>query len=138
MHTVLEDSETIFMTEMESNETAFIYPHSSGFAIASLILGIVSAALSCIPVMPVMCAFLGLLFAAKARKRERLFKNGIITAGLILSICGLVLSLMSLLYWIWYLWIFMQFACPMRERPEPMPRYEGMPASFCLLRSTWF
>lgn len=62
------------------------YSHSSGYAIASLVLGIISSVLACMPILPTLCSILGILFVIKARKRDPLFKNGLVTAGLILSI----------------------------------------------------
>ena len=53
---------------------------------------------------------------------------GVVTAGLILSICGFIFSLLCLAYWIWYVWIFLQATEPHREIPPPMPRYHGKPA----------
>ena len=108
--------------------TVVPYTHSSGYAIASLVLGILSSALACFPILPTLCGLLGILFVVKARKRDPLFQNGVVTAGLILSICGFIFSLLCLAYWIWYVWIFLQATEPHREIPPPMPRYHGKPA----------
>ena len=77
---------------------------------------------------------LGIVFVIKVRKQEKVFHNGLVTAGLILCICGFVLSLLFLAYWIWYLFVFL---CtvetqPHHEAPPPMPKYHGHPAKFLL------
>lgn len=116
--------------QQPTQHTVVPYTHSSGYAIASLILGILSSALACLPILPTFCGLLGILFVMKTRKRDPLFQNGVVTAGLILSICGFLFSLFCLAYWIWYIWIFLQVAEPHREIPPPMPKYHGKPAIF--------
>ncbi len=110
--------------------TVVPYSHSSGYAIASLVLGIVSSVLACIPILSTVCSILGILFVIKARKRDPLFQNGLVTTGFILSICGLILSLLCLVYWIWYIWIFLQVAESHQQTPPPMPKYHGKPAAY--------
>lgn len=118
-------------TQQQPNKHTIVpYTHSSGYAIASLVLGILSSVLACIPILPTLCSILGILLVIKTRKRDSLFQNGLVTAGLILSICGLIFSLLFLVYWIWYVWIFLQAAEPHRETPPPMPKYHGKPAIY--------
>jgi hypothetical protein len=106
------------------------YKHSSGLAIASLVLGTLATALCCIPILPTICSILGLLFVIRVKKKEPHQKNGIVTAALVLNLCGLGLSLLCLLYWVWYAGVFLH----MLERPQehkempPMPKYQGQPA----------
>lgn len=134
MHTQ-QDSDAALQNNLTISEKSVIpYTHSSGYAIASLILGIISSALACVPILSTICSILGIVFVIKARKREKLFHNGLVTAGLILCICGFVLSLLFLAYWIWYLFVFL---CtvetkPHHEAPPPMPKYQGHPAKFLL------
>ena len=107
MHTQ-QDSDAALQNNLTISEKSVIpYTHSSGYAIASLILGIISSALACVPILSTICSILGIVFVIKARKREKLFRNGLVTAGLILCICGFVLSLLFLTYWIWYLFVFL-------------------------------
>lgn len=118
------------MQQQPSKHTVVPYTHSSGYAIASLVLGIISSVLACMPIFPTLCSILGILLVIKTRKRDPLFQNGLVTAGLILSICGLIFSLLCLAYWVWYVWIFLQAAEPHRETPPPMPKYHGKPAIY--------
>jgi len=123
MHTQ-QDSDAALQNNLTISEKSVVpYTHSSGYAIASLILGIISSALACVPILSTIC-----------RKQEKVFHNGLVTAGLILCICGFVLSLLFLAYWIWYLFVFL---CtvetqPHHEAPPPMPKYHGHPAKFLL------
>ena len=136
-----------------SIDRRFRYAHTTGFRccfaeqsnhfrpepitntfLISLILGIISSALACVPILSTICSILGIIFVIKVRKREKVFHNGLVTAGLILCICGFVLSLLFLAYWIWYLFVFL---CtvetqPHHEAPPPMPKYHGHPAKFLL------
>ena len=132
---IQQDSDAALQDNLTISEKSIIpYTHSSGYAIASLILGIISSALACVPILSTICSILGIVFVIKARKREKLFRNGLVTAGLILCICGFVLSLLFLAYWIWYLFVFL---CtvetkPHYEAPPPMPKYQGHPARIFL------
>ena len=101
MHTQ-QDSDAALQNNLTISEKSVVpYTHSSGYAIASLILGIISSALAC---------------------------------SLILCICGFVLSLLFLAYWIWYLFVFLCTVKtqPHHEAPPPMPKYHGHPAKFLL------
>ena len=74
-----------------------------GLAIASLVLGIVACVISwwglVLGIIGIICAVIGLILAINAQKSYKALgqKNGIATAGLILSIigtivCGIVLA----------------------------------------------
>lgn len=71
------------------------------FAIASLILGIISIALSFIvsfiflPIISVVCGIVGIVLASMSKKYG--FTDGLRTVGLILSIIGLVLGVIGLI-----------------------------------------
>lgn len=94
MHTQ-QDSDAALQNNLTISEKSVVpYTHSSGYAIASLILGIISSALACIPILSTICSILGIIFVIKVRKQEKVFHNGLVTAGLILCICGFVLSLL--------------------------------------------
>ena len=134
MHTQ-QDSDAALQNNLTISEKSVVpYTHSSGYAIASLILGIISSALACIPILSTICSILGIIFVIKVRKQEKVFHNGLVTAGLILCICGFVLSLLFLAYWIWYLFVFLCTVKtqPHHEAPPPMPKYHGHPAKFLL------
>ena len=114
MHTQ-QDSDAALQNNLTISEKSVVpYTHSSGYAIASLILGIISSALACVPILSTICSILGIIFVIKVRKREKVFHNGLVTAGLILCICGFVLSLLFLAYWIWYLFVFL---CTVETQP---------------------
>lgn len=58
-----------------------------GMAIASLVLGIVSLVFFCAWYLSIPCAIVGLILGIIANKK---FKTGMATAGIILSIIGIV------------------------------------------------
>ena len=72
-----------------------------GLAIASLVLGIAACVISwwglVLGIIGIVCAIVGLILAINAQKSYKALgqKNGIATAGLILSIIGLVLSIIG-------------------------------------------
>ena len=72
-----------------------------GLAIASLVLGIVACVISwwglVLGIIGIVCAVVGLILAINAQKSYKALgqKNGIATAGLVLSIIGLVLSIIG-------------------------------------------
>ncbi|MBQ6412304.1 MAG: DUF4190 domain-containing protein [Ruminococcus sp.] len=74
-----------------------------GFAIASLVLGIVGCVIPWYGVVygiiGIVCAVVGLVFAIMAKKSYNAIgqKNGMATAGMILSIVGIVLSVIGLI-----------------------------------------
>ena len=87
MHTQ-QDSDAALQNNLTISEKSVVpYTHSSGYAIASLILGIISSALACVPILSTICR---IVFVIKVRKQEKVFHNGLVTAGLILCICGFV------------------------------------------------
>jgi len=63
-----------------------------GFAVASLVLGIVAMTLP-LPVIDIIIGVLGLIFAVIAKKRGH--QGGMSTAGLVLSILGTIFSVWS-------------------------------------------
>lgn len=74
---------------MEINKT------KHGFAVASLVLGIVSVVLCCCTWVGVICGIVGLVLSILARKAGN--TETICKAGLILSIVGLALSVILLI-----------------------------------------
>ncbi|OJU12280.1 MAG: hypothetical protein BGN88_03910 [Clostridiales bacterium 43-6] len=61
-----------------------------GFAIASLVLGLVSVVISCFIYVAVPAGIIGIILGALALKAG---KNGMAMAGLVLSIIGIVFSI---------------------------------------------
>ena len=60
MHTQ-QDSDAALQNNLTISEKSVVpYTHSSGYAIASLILGIISSALACIPILSTICSILGI------------------------------------------------------------------------------
>ena len=71
---------------------------ASGTQIASLVMGIISIVLCCCYGAPsVIMGIIGLVCGIKGNKEN---KNGIGTAGIVCSIIGLLLGLISLIYYI--------------------------------------
>lgn len=71
---------------------------ANGLQIASLVLGIISILLCCCYGAPsVIMGIIGLVCGIKGNKEN---KNGIGTAGIVCSIIGLILGLISLIYYI--------------------------------------
>ena len=64
-----------------------------GFAIASLVLGIVAIVAGCLWYISVPCAIVGLILGIMANKVK---KTGMATAGVVLSIIALVLVILLL------------------------------------------
>ncbi len=62
----------------------------NGFAIASLVLGILSILCCCQPMIGGICSILALIFSIVSRKQNGRF-NGLSIAGLVLAIIGLLL-----------------------------------------------
>ena len=95
MHTQ-QDSDAALQNNLTISEKSVVpYTHSSGYAIASLILGIISSALACVPILSTICSILGIIFVIKVRKQEKVFHNGLVTAGLILAVILGLLDLVS-------------------------------------------
>ncbi len=76
------------MEEMNNTSMPNGSQDKKGFAIASLVLGIVSVVFMCVWYLGIPAAILGLIFGIIANKAK---KNGMATAGIVLSIIGLVL-----------------------------------------------
>lgn len=68
---------------------------SKGFAIASLVLGIVSIVCCCLEVVSVVCSILAIVFAVLSRRQLGEF-HGMAIAGLICGIVGLALAVYSI------------------------------------------
>ncbi|MFA9399066.1 MAG: DUF4190 domain-containing protein [Clostridiaceae bacterium] len=73
---------------------------TEGFSIAALVLGIVGLVLIWMPVIGFVCALLGLIFGIVGRNKinaseEPLSGKGMATAGLIMGIIVLVLSVLG-------------------------------------------
>lgn len=66
-----------------------------GYAVASLVLGIVSVVLSCCTWVGIACGIVGLVLAIVAKKAGN--EETICKAGLILSIVGLALAVILLI-----------------------------------------
>ena len=67
-----------------------------GYAVASLVLGIVSVVLCCCTWVGIICGIVGLVLAVVAKKAGN--TESICKAGLILSIIGIVLSVVLLIF----------------------------------------
>ena len=72
----------------------------SDLSIASLVLGIVTITLVWVPIIPTICSVVGLILGIKQNK---ITKNSMNTAGIILNSVGLGLSLIIVCYYIFIL-----------------------------------
>lgn len=71
MHTQ-QDSDAALQNNLTISEKSVVpYTHSSGYAIASLILGIISSALACIPILSTICSILGIILSSKYGNRKK-------------------------------------------------------------------
>lgn len=77
--------------ELEENQNQAPEKKSSGFAIASLVLGIIALILCCIWYISIPCAVLSIIFCIVSKKSG---PNGMATAGLILSIIALIIAIL--------------------------------------------
>ncbi len=68
-----------------------------GLAISSLVLGIVSLVLFCVPIVGIICGIIGLVLGLVANSRPQ--KNGMATAGIVMSIIGLALPILYIVFW---------------------------------------
>ena len=84
--------DTVYSSNQEAEET-----FSSGFAIASLIFGILSILGSCCCIGGLF-SILGIVFGCLQKKDESDKKPGMAIAGIITSIIGLLFSLIALIY----------------------------------------
>lgn len=73
-------------------------PPSSGDGIASMVLGIISIVLCCLPIVPTICAIIALILSRKEAKTGK--RSSFHTAGLVCGIIGLCLSILYLFYWL--------------------------------------
>lgn len=76
-------------------------PSSSGDGIASMVLGIVSIVLCCIPIVPTICAIIAIILSRKETRAGK--RSSCNTAGLVCGIIGLCLSILYLIYWLFVL-----------------------------------
>jgi len=70
-------------------------PESNGLAVASFVLGLISTVSICICYISIPLAITGLILGIVAKKRSE--GNGMRTAGIVLSILGIVISLAYIL-----------------------------------------
>lgn len=115
MHTQ-QDSDAALQNNLTISEKSVVpYTHSSGYAIASLILGIISSALAWRSDSLHDLQHSWDCFCHQSTETGKSFPQWSVTAGLILCICGFVLSLLFLAYWIWYLFVFL---CTVETQPH--------------------
>lgn len=75
-------------------------PSQSGDGVASMVLGIVSIVLCCVPVVPTICAIIAIILSRRVTKAGK--SSGCNTAGLVCGIIGLCFSVLYLIYWIFF------------------------------------
>jgi len=83
------------MPEKKQSDTKL----SNGMGVTSLVLGICSIVFCWIPLLPVITGIIGTVLAIK---QKRIFPNDIATGGLVTSIIGLVLSVLMLIFWVFW------------------------------------
>ena len=71
--------------------------------IASMVLGATTCAFLCYAVIIFPCAIIGLILGCMANSRAKAvgLKNGFATAGIITSVIGLIMVVLSLVFFIW-------------------------------------
>lgn len=84
--------------DYKNMETSIEKKETSGLAIASMVLGIVSLCISCIPIISTICAILGLVFGCislRGNKSERMGDSWITTSivSIILMIIFLIICI---------------------------------------------
>jgi hypothetical protein len=67
--------------------------------LAGLVLGILAVLLALTPVLGLACGIVGLILAVKARARAH-YHLGMASAGIVLSIIGIVLGTIATLAWV--------------------------------------
>jgi hypothetical protein len=66
-------------------------------AISSLVLGIVSLVLFCVPFIGIICGVIGLILGLVANSKPP--KHGMATAGIVMSIIAVGLPILYLVFW---------------------------------------
>ena len=83
--------------------------NKKGFAVASLVLGIVGTVFCCAWYISIACAVVGLILGIMSNKAS---KNGMATAGIVLSVIALVLSIVCLLGLAAFIAAYMSYGSP--------------------------
>ena len=73
-------------------------PESKGFAIASLVMGILSIITCCCTITGILFGILGIIFSCVQAKDSEGKKPTPATVGLILSIIGVVIAIISIIF----------------------------------------
>lgn len=79
---------------------------NNGYAVASLVLGIVSIPLACCYGLGIITAIIGIVMAFLAKKNNNRIMPGMAIAGIICSVLGIVFSAFSIAY---YIYLFSNF-----------------------------
>lgn len=88
---------TVYIREREKVENMSEIKQSNSKAIVSLIMGVLSLL---IPFIGIVLGILGLIFAAKSKQEMKLTGetgNGLVTAGKVCSIIGIILNVIVIL-----------------------------------------
>lgn len=82
--------------DYKNMETSIEEKGTSGLAIASMVLGIVSLCISCIPIISTICAILGLVFGCISLRGNKSGREMAI-AGITTSIVSIILMIIFLI-----------------------------------------
>lgn len=85
--------------DYKNMETSIEEKGTSGLAIASMVLGIVSLCISCIPIISIICSILGLVFGCISLRGNK-SGRGMAIAGIITSIVSIILMIIFLIIYI--------------------------------------
>lgn len=85
--------------DYKNMETSIEKKGTSGLAIASMVLGIVSLCISCIPIVAIICSILGLVFGCISLRGNKPGR-GMAIAGIITSIVSIILMIIFLIIYI--------------------------------------
>ena len=92
MHVDVNSGASQSLVNRQGSRSEHVSPQQHGpcgASIASLVLGIIGLFAWCVPLIGVPITIIGIVMGVKGRRRS---PNGVATAGMILSIIGLVLS----------------------------------------------
>ena len=65
----------------------------------ALVFGVVSFLFCQLPVLSIVTGIIALVYAARAKKRQRCYSHGMVTAAMLLGIIGICMGVLSSIYW---------------------------------------
>ena len=112
------------MPQPATTQQAHVEHKARAEAIAGFVLGLVSVLLSLTPLVGLAAAIVGVILSAKGRRTESRAHGGMATAGIVLSIIGIVLGGLATLVWAAAL-----IGITIEGLPQQLQRQFGPPAA---------